>query len=146
MGLEIRVSLRKLARTYLLAGVAGLALALGAIGANAADREHTLIIGSSGQVNTLDPLRADYAQTILIVNVLYDTLVDYDDSGNVIGRLAASFKQTDDVKGIEITLRPDAKFHDGSPVTAKDVAYTLDRLKKLGPGWRRLSPSTTLPT
>lgn len=102
--------------------------------ANAADREKTIIIAQSGQINTLDPLRADYAQTNFSVNALYDTLITYDYDKKIVGRLASEFKVADDVKSVEITLRPDVKFHDGTVLTAKDVAYTLDRMKKLGVG------------
>lgn len=98
-----------------------------------AERSQTIIVGVGGQVNTLDPLRADYNQTNTIVSALYDTLVTYDDT-TLVGSLAEKYAYSDDAKSIEITLRPDVKFHDGTVLTAKDVAYTLDRLKRLGIG------------
>lgn len=100
----------------------------------AVDRENTVIISNVGQMNTLDPLRADYSQTNLINNTLYDTLVQYDYENNLVGRLAVEFSMAEDARSIAITLRQGVKFHDGSEMTAKDVAFTLDRLKRVGAG------------
>jgi peptide/nickel transport system substrate-binding protein len=100
----------------------------------AAPREKTIIFAQPGVLNTLDPLRADYAQTNIIDNALYDTLVTFDYDKKLVGRLAASFKVADDVRSIDVTLRTGVTFHDGKALTAKDVAYTLDRLKRLGAG------------
>jgi peptide/nickel transport system substrate-binding protein len=96
--------------------------------------DKTVILARSGQVNTIDPLRADYAQTNYIVSALYDPLVAYDHDGKMIPSLATEYKLSDDVRSVDLTLRSDAVFHDGTPVTAEDVAYTLDRLKRLGAG------------
>lgn len=124
----------RLRRSLVTAGGVALVSILAGTGAIAGDRDRTVIIAYSGQVNTIDPMRSDYGQTDLIDNILYDTLVAYDGDNKVVGRLATTFKLADDVKSVDITLRPDVKFHDGSALTAKDVAYTLDRLKRLGSG------------
>jgi len=123
-------------RRFLMAASAvsmAVALGLGSLPANAADRAHTIIVGLGGQINTLDPLRADYNQTNTIISAVYNTLVTYDET-TLVGSLASEYAFGDDAKSIAITLRPDVKFHDGTLLTAKDVAYTLDRLKRLGAG------------
>lgn len=124
-------------RRRLLGAVGAVALAvamgLGAAPTFAADRAHTIIVGMGGQINTLDPLRADYNQTNTIISAVYDTLVTYDET-TLVGSLATEYAYSDDAKAITFTLRPDVKFHDGTVLTAKDVAYTLDRLKRLGTG------------
>ena len=102
--------------------------------ADAAARDKTVVVAQSGQVNTIDPLRSDYGQTDFIDNVLYDPLVTYDHSNEIVGRLATEFELAPDAKSISITLRPGVKFHDGTIVSAKDVAFTFDRLKRLGAG------------
>lgn len=109
------------------------AAALTAPPALAADRDKTIIVGLGGQINTLDPLRADYNQTNTIDSALYDTLVTYEDS-TLVGSLASEYAYSDDASAITMTLRDDVVFHDGTPLTAVDVAYTLDRLKRLGTG------------
>ncbi len=120
--------------------LAAFTIALGAIvfiqtGAQAGmDRATTLILARSGPVNTLDPLRADYAESNYIISALYDTLITYDHDGNLVPNLATEYTIANDARSIAITLRPDVSFHDGTKLTAKDVAYTLDRLKRLGSG------------
>ena len=125
------------ARSRLLRTVGAIAvtMALGcaATPSRAADRAHTIIVGLGGQINTLDPLRADYNQTNTIISAVYDTLVTYEDT-TLVGSLATAYAYSDDAKSISVTLRPNVKFHDGSTLSAKDVAYTLDRLKRLGAG------------
>ncbi len=110
-----------------------LALGLGVSSSYGADRAHTIIVGLGGQINTLDPLRADYNQTNTIISAVYDTLVTYDEA-TLVGSLASEYAYSDDAKSINMTLRSDVKFHDGTTLTAKDVAFTLDRLKRLGIG------------
>ena len=101
--------------------------------ARAADREHTIVLARPSPLNTLDPLRADSATTASVVNALYDTLVRFDDA-KMSGSLATEYGYGDDARSVRITLRPGVTFHDGTVLTAKDVAYTLDRLKRLGTG------------
>ncbi len=61
------------------------------------------------------------------VNVT-DGLLNIDPEGNIIPGLALDMpEQPDDVTYI-FHLRPDVKFHNGDPFTAKDVVWTFDRL------------------
>jgi peptide/nickel transport system substrate-binding protein len=92
-----------------------------------------IVLAYQNQISTLDPVRADYAQTNFVAQALYDTLVTYDGDNTVIPQLAAEFTVAPDASSISMALR-DATFHDGTPVTSKDVAYTLDRTKNLGVG------------
>jgi peptide/nickel transport system substrate-binding protein len=109
-------------------------------GSSDAAAKKTIVIANFNEVDTLDPVHADYAQTNIIDGAVYDTLVTYDSSGKVVGKLASSFALSSDATSISFTLRS-AKFHDGTPVTAKDVAYTLDRYKKLALGVATLIPA-----
>jgi len=45
-------------------------------------------------------------------------------------RLAESFQLADDLKSITFTLRDDLKWSDGQPLTADDVIFTYDYIKK----------------
>ncbi|MGE3912292.1 MAG: ABC transporter substrate-binding protein [Chloroflexota bacterium] len=93
-----------------------------------------LVVVYNNTVNSVDPVNADFAQSNLVEQAFYDTLVAYDADNKIVGRLAASFKLASDATAVEITLRSGVKFHDGTPLTAKDVAYSLDRYTKLGKG------------
>ena len=52
-------------------------------------------------------------------------LLRYDEQGNLEGRLALSWEHSDDFREWTYHLRTDVRWHDGVPVTAHDVAYTL---------------------
>ncbi|WEK51604.1 MAG: ABC transporter substrate-binding protein [Candidatus Kaistia colombiensis] len=125
-----RNSLRQIIKSALLTGVASVMFAVPVV---AADRANTVIHADLGQVSTLDPIRSDYYQTWDITSRLYGPLVAYDGEYNVVGDLASDYSVAADATSISFVLR-DAKFHDGAPVTAEDVVYTFDRLKRLGVG------------
>ena len=62
------------------------------------------------------------------VGYVYDTLIAIsgDEMGGFYGRLAASMAVSADGHMLVFRLRPKARFHDGMPVTSKDVKFTLD--------------------
>lgn len=123
------------------AAVTSLSLGLAACAASGTDagsssggtsRTKTLIIAENEPPATFDPIQADNSTVDEVVLPAYDTLVKYNDSGQIAGDLATSWKASDGGKTITMTLRGNATFHDGSKVTATDVKYTLDRIKKIG--------------
>jgi peptide/nickel transport system substrate-binding protein len=59
--------------------------------------------------------------------MIYDTLTQTDVSGAVQPMLATEWEATSDTTWV-FNLRPDVKFHDGTTMTAEDVAYSLNRL------------------
>jgi len=77
---------------------------------------------------------------------------DDDEPYALYGLLAKSFELSDDKKSLTITLRPEAKFSDGVPVTADDVVFSYDVLSDPGypPGgvmkWRDVSKVEKLDT
>ncbi|OCP15792.1 MULTISPECIES: ABC transporter substrate-binding protein [unclassified Ensifer] len=66
------------------------------------------------------------------LDFIYEPLVVFNrfDDNKPVFRLAESFKLADDLKSIEFKLRPDLKWSDGKPLTAADVKFTYDYLKK----------------
>jgi ABC-type transport system substrate-binding protein len=46
------------------------------------------------------------------------------------GLIAESVEVPADLSYATFTLRPEARFHDGSPITADDVIWTFETLKK----------------
>lgn len=61
---------------------------------------------------------------------IQSTLVTYDAKMNIENDLATNYQVSPDGKTWTFTLRKDADFTDGTPVTAEDVAFTLDKIKK----------------
>jgi peptide/nickel transport system substrate-binding protein len=61
---------------------------------------------------------------------IYEPMMIYNKStGELVPWLATAFKWSDDNLSLTFTLRPNVKFSDGQPLTAKDVVYTFDLLK-----------------
>lgn len=65
---------------------------------------------------------------------LFDTLTAHsdDEAFTEYGLLAESIEIPQDRSWVSYTLRPQARFHDGSPVTVDDVIFTLNLLKTKG--------------
>jgi microcin C transport system substrate-binding protein len=59
---------------------------------------------------------------------VYDTLIvrSGDELGGFYGRLAESMAVSNDGRILAFRLRSEARFHDGTPITSKDVKFTLD--------------------
>ncbi|WP_428416730.1 ABC transporter substrate-binding protein [Phocicoccus schoeneichii] len=82
----------------------------------------------------LDPHRTTASSTFVITNNIYDTLVKVTEDGEIVPSLASSYEQSEDGKTLTFHLRDDVKFHDGTKFTAKDVAYSFERIRDdLGP-------------
>ena len=64
---------------------------------------------------------------------IYDRLVTYpvDDVSKLQGHVAESWTVSDDGKQVTFKIRPGIKFHSGNPLTAQDVAFSLQRVVKL---------------
>jgi peptide/nickel transport system substrate-binding protein len=59
---------------------------------------------------------------------IYNTLFSLDNDFNVIMELATGYEVADDGMSITVSLNPLATWHDGEPVTAADVKYTLEAI------------------
>ncbi len=78
-------------------------------------------------INTFDPAKApDFNSATAIENV-FTGLVTLDAHLNIKPALAASWSQSTDQLAWTFHLKPDLKFSDGTPLTSKDVAYSIDR-------------------
>jgi microcin C transport system substrate-binding protein len=64
----------------------------------------------------------------------YDTLLkeSYDEPGSEYGLIAQSVEVPSDSSYVIFTLRPEARWHDGKPVTADDVVFSFQTLKEKG--------------
>lgn len=123
------------------AGVAVSALLLSACSGSSSSssggkstRSQTLIIAENEPPATFDPVQADNSTVDEVVLPAYETLVKFDDAGKLTAGLATEWTTSTDGKSIAVTLRDNVKFHDGAKLTATDVKYTLDRIKKINIG------------
>ena len=76
---------------------------------------------------TIDPHVTTDATSARIIVEVFGGLVTIDPSLEIVPDLAESWDLSDDGTVYTFHLRPDAKFHDGTPVTAHDVKWSLER-------------------
>ncbi len=123
---------------FTFAVVAAVALWLAAEPVFAQSRAETLRYVTGASVNTLDPNVPGTTREAFAVSLsTYDRLVSFGrkqlngkwvfDLDKITGELAESYDVSPDGLKITFHLRKDAKFQDGTPVTAEDVKWSLDR-------------------
>ncbi|MEA2701379.1 MAG: peptide/nickel transport system substrate-binding protein [Candidatus Parcubacteria bacterium] len=89
----------------------------------------TLTEGVIGAPRFVNPLLALSDTDRDLTALAYAGLMGYDANGNPVPVLAESFARSEDERTYTFTLRADAKFSDGSPVTADDVVFTVEKAK-----------------
>lgn len=77
--------------------------------------------------DSLDPHIAVAAGTKEILFNIFEGLVKPDTEGNLVPAVASDVDISSDGKVYTFTLRENVKFHNGQPVTAEDVKYSIDR-------------------
>ena len=84
-------------------------------------------------------IKGDSAPEVL--HHVYDSLMvrANDEPDAVYGLIAETIEYADDLSTIAFDMRPEARFHDGSPVEASDVVFTIEALRTEGhPYYRNL--------
>jgi microcin C transport system substrate-binding protein len=73
------------------------------------------------------------------VDLLYDTLMtsSLDEVGTVYGLLAEAVSYPADFSSVSYRLRPEARWHDGQPVTVEDVIWSFEVWRKNSPTYQR---------
>jgi peptide/nickel transport system substrate-binding protein len=101
-----------------------------ATSAESATRGGKLVYARYADSLFLDPVLNDANVDIWILTNLYDTLLQPSADGKSVSPgLATGYQVSDDALTFTITLRQGTKFSDGSPITAEDVKWTLDRAR-----------------
>ena len=89
----------------------------------------TFAAGNVQEGETLDPATASGPSQYILNVALFDTLVYVDGTDwSLTPRLAEKWSANKDVTEWTFTLRSGVTFHDGRPLTAADVAWTLGRI------------------
>ena len=80
-----------------------------------------------GDADSLDPHRTTTTLSWQVFDQIYDTLLAFDNNGEVVANLAKEWTVSDD--GLEATfvLNEGILCHDGTPFDANDVKYTAER-------------------
>lgn len=93
----------------------------------------TITVAGYGSFDSLNvvPLRGEYARS---VGLAFDTLMapNEDEVGVYYPLVAQSVDVPEDRSWAIFNLNPEARFHDGTPVTADDVAWTFNTMVEVG--------------
>ena len=132
--LEALMSSRRITPVIALGATALLALA-GCSGGNSAtgggqSGSDSLVIDTAFSIETTDPGHTYDPTGNMIAKALYETLVDFEgsDVSTPVPGLA-SWEQNDEATEFTFTLDGDRVFSDGSPIEAKDVVFSLQRIQ-----------------
>src|SRR3954452_20854411 len=109
--------MKRILQMGLVAGLLGLT-------ATSALAGGTLYFGLSGEPSTLDTVIQPGTSGRTVKLAIHRGLVNYGVDGKITPELAESYDISPDAKEFTFHLRQ-AKFHDGSPVTATDVKASL---------------------
>src|SRR2546427_696346 len=99
--------------------------------ATAQKRGGSLTVGLELDMPGFDPLKVGVYDTAVNIaaSLLLETLVGLDENGKAKPKLALSWSSADEFKTWTFKLRPDVKFHDGTPFNAAAVAWNFARQK-----------------
>lgn len=118
-------------RTRLVAFSAGAFALLCAAGAQAQTAPaKTLRVAPHADLKTLDPVAASIVITRMHGLMIYETLFGWDSKLAPKPQMVETYSTAPDRLSWTFTLRPGLKFHDGQPVTTKDVIASLKRWMK----------------
>ncbi|MDQ0138102.1 peptide/nickel transport system substrate-binding protein [Neorhizobium galegae] len=113
----------------LLSSVAGLSTVA------VAQEQKPLVIARNLVVNSLDPARTSCDTCNMYMYAVYETLVRLgDDNKTITPALAEKWEANDNNTEFTFHLNPKAVFSDGTPVEAKDVKWSWERLANLQGG------------
>src|SRR4051812_6142689 len=87
----------------------------------------TLRYASQYDPGTMDPHAIASLYQTRVLGQVYDALVQRDENFQPEPALALSWSPLENGKGWRFKLRPDVRFHDGTPFTADDVVFSVER-------------------
>jgi peptide/nickel transport system substrate-binding protein len=94
----------------------------------------TIVFGETGGFDSLNPYilkgRAPWGVQVWVFETLMGR--NWDEPFSLYGLLAESIETGPEREWVEFTLRPEARFSDGSPVTVEDVIWSMQTLAEQG--------------
>lgn len=103
--------------------------------------------GLVGRVRQVNPLYIENSATSDVAELVFSKLIRTRDGVFVEGDLASSWEVAADRRTYTLKLRDDARWHDGVPVTAEDVVFTIqtvqnpDARSTLATNWEKIQVS-----
>ncbi|NGP46667.1 ABC transporter substrate-binding protein [Bacillaceae bacterium SIJ1] len=91
-------------------------------------------IAMSSELDSLDPHQSSGTDTGSMMNNVFDGLLDTNEAGELVPNIAKEYEVSEDNLTYTFKLVENAIFHNGEPVTAKDVVYSYSKLAGLDTG------------
>jgi peptide/nickel transport system substrate-binding protein len=93
-----------------------------------------LNFGDLGTFDSLNPMVINGKAVWAVRSYIYETLLGraFDEPFSLYGLLAERVEVPEDRSWVMFTLRPEARFSDGKPVTVDDVIFSLELLRERG--------------
>jgi len=88
---------------------------------------NSVTVGIAQDLDDLDPQLAKTAGIREVLFNIFEGLVKASPDGSVIPAVASDYELSQDGTTYTFTLREGVTFHNGNPVTAEDVVYSLER-------------------
>ena len=82
---------------------------------------------SPGLPDVVDPQKSSFVNEIDILQLVYEGLTRLDTNQETVPAAAESWEYNEDATQITFQLRPDLKYSDGSPLTAENFRYAIQR-------------------
>ncbi len=122
-----------------------LAVALGAIaaacgggtGSSTDGVRDTLIFSAPADATTLDPHNTTDTESDQVIQMVFETLIGFDDEMRIVGRLAERWEVEEDGVTWTFHLRRGVSFHDGAPFDAHAVQRNFARVLDPAQGHKR---------
>lgn len=93
-----------------------------------------LIYAIGAEPETLLPLVGQDEASRLVNRFIYSSLLTYDEQARVVCDLCADWAGSPDGRTWTFTLRQGVRFHDGRPLTTRDVAFTYQVVNEIAGG------------
>ncbi|MBY4597652.1 ABC transporter substrate-binding protein [bacterium BD-1] len=102
------------------------ALVVAALATAALSQAATLRIAGANDILTFDPQGQNHQTTLAYQQLVYESLVRYDEKFQIEPSLATKWTFITPTQ-LRFELRKNVKFHDGAPFTADDVVFSITR-------------------
>lgn len=95
------------------------------------ETDDQIVVARAAEVTTLDAdAVASSREGWETLGLIADSLFAVDAGGSIVPRLAEGYEFSDDNTVLTVTLRKDVVFSNGTPLTAADVAFTIENAQK----------------
>lgn len=95
----------------------------------AQEEEEIFVMAYPSDIGEMNPLFSRSERTGWYLIQVYDSLIAYDIEMNPIPWLAEDWEISEDAKNFTFYIREGAKWHDGEPLNASDIKFTLEYYK-----------------